>query len=70
MECWHTQLRLVEKYFPEAKIKVRRGYANPTRGAVFAYVSPAPRDQQCPINVIETMVALGYAIVHIQEPRE
>lgn len=68
MDCWHTQLRLVEKYLP-GPFRVRKGYSNPDRG-IFVYVTPAPRAQACPANVIETFRALGYAIIRVEESRK
>jgi len=68
MDVWHTQLRLVHGHFPEVRLRAMKGYAL-AKGGMFVYVTPAPRDQTCPANVIETFRALGYTIIHIQEAR-
>lgn len=74
-DCWHTQLRLVARYFPAMQLRAHRttesmfafGGEN-----VFIYITPTvePRNIKCPPNVVKAATERGYIIIHVQEPRE
>lgn len=71
MDCWHTQLRLVARHFPEAKLRAMKDMRL-ARGGVFVYVTPTVmiRQQVCPLHIVEAFRQTGYTIIHVQEPRE
>lgn len=71
MDCWHTQLRLVARYFPTAQLRALKDMRL-ARGGIFVYVSPTVerRETVCPVHVVSMFQQLGYTIIHVQEPRE
>lgn len=72
-DVWHTQLRLVAKYFPAMQLRPLRTTQDiNTHGEVFIYVSPSVdrRETRCPPDVAKEFTDRGYIIIHVQEPRE
>lgn len=71
MDCWHTQLRIVHRHFPEAMLRAMKD-TRLAKGGVFVYVSQSveTRHTVCPLHVVEAFRQLGYTIIHVQEPRE
>jgi hypothetical protein len=72
LDCWHQQLRLVAKYYPDARIRATRTGQEIRYGNIFVHVSASVdrRETRCPLSIIEKYKTQGYTIIHIQEPRE
>lgn len=71
IDVWHTQLRLVSKYFSDHQLRAIRQRGD-YKGEVFAYVTPsvARRELVCPPSIIEWAKEKGYVVIHVQEPRD
>lgn len=73
LDCWHTQLRLVAKHFPEVALRARNGTWGMIAAAqgTFVHVSATVqrRETTCPAHVVQKYRDAGYTIIHIEEPR-
>ncbi len=75
IDCWHTQLALIHKHFPDMRLRVRKSrpmFAAGVGGTTaFVYVLPTVDDRRtrCPPEVVAQYRELDYVIIRIEEPR-
>jgi hypothetical protein len=72
-DCWHTQLRVVARYFPAMQLRAHKNTVTMKHPeGVFVHVTEAVqfRGTECPPDVARIAAERGYIIIHVQEPRE